>query len=564
MRTHTLLSLTLLGLLLWASCSRADDTEPSQAETQEDTSKESTEETSAEEEETKKTPEKEKTTEIEEDTDVMILHINNFARALSENQYLLVEFYAPWCGHCKKLEPVYAEAAGKLKEEEEEAAGIRLAKVDVIEEKELGDEFEIGSFPTLKLFINGDRKQPLDFSGKKTAEGMVQWLKRRAGPGVPVLDSADSAAQFIDSHNITVVGFFDNLESEEAKVFKELAFDFTDSEFAVSAIPEVFQKYEVKANSVVLFKKFDDGRADFSLSEEGKLDKTNLTAFIKENSMELIVPFSQENADKIFGSSIKIHNLLFINSSVKSQTALLDESRTIAKEFKGKMLFVVLDVTEAMTHVLNYFGVSEKDAPTARIINMETGKKFNIDSGDLNINSMRQLCLDVLEGTAKPYFKSEEIPEDWNKGPVKVLVAKNFESVALDPTKNVFVEFYAPWCGHCKSLDPIWVELAEKYADKDDLIIAKMDATANEVESLSIEGFPTLKYFPAGGKEVVDYTGNRDLETMSKFLDDGGVLPEEEVDDEEDEDDDEGEVVVDEEADDSAEVPTNNTSKDEL
>ncbi|KAL3066680.1 hypothetical protein OYC64_016594 [Pagothenia borchgrevinki] len=563
MRTHTLLSLTLLGLLLWASCSRADDTEPSQAETQEDTSKESTEETSAEEEETKKTPEKEKTTEIEEDTDVMILHINNFARALSENQYLLVEFYAPWCGHCKKLEPVYAEAAGKLKEEEE-AAGIRLAKVDVIEEKELGDEFEIGSFPTLKLFINGDRKQPLDFSGKRTAEGMVQWLKRRAGPGVPVLDSADSAAQFIDSHNITVVGFFDNLESEEAKVFKELAFDFTDSEFAVSAIPEVFQKYEVKANSVVLFKKFDDGRADFSLSEEGKLDKTNLTAFIKENSMELIIPFSQENADKIFGSSIKIHSLLFINSSVKSQTALLDESRTIAKEFKGKMLFVVLDVTEAMTHVLNYFGVSEKDAPTARIINMETGKKFNIDSGDLNINSMRQLCLDVLEGTAKPYFKSEEIPEDWNKGPVKVLVAKNFESVALDPTKNVFVEFYAPWCGHCKSLDPIWVELAEKYADKDDLIIAKMDATANEVESLSIEGFPTLKYFPAGGKEVVDYTGNRDLETMSKFLDDGGVLPEEEVDDEEDEDDDEGEVIVDEEADGSAEVPTNNTSKDEL
>ncbi|XP_033940961.1 LOW QUALITY PROTEIN: protein disulfide-isomerase A2 [Pseudochaenichthys georgianus] len=581
MRTHTLLSLTLLGLLLWASCSRADDTEPSQAEIQEDTSKESTEETSAEEEETK---EKEKTTEIEEDNDVMILHINNFARALSENQYLLVEFYAPWCGHCKKLEPVYAEAAGMLKEEVEEEEGgggcrIRLAKVDVREEKELGDEFDIKSFPTLKLFINGDRKQPLDFSGKRTAEGMVQWLKRRAGPGVPVLDSADSAAQFIDSHYINVVGFFDNLESEEAKVFKELALDFTDSEFAVSAIPEVFQKYEVKANSVVLFKKFDDRRADFSLSEEGKLDKKNLTAFIMENSLELIIPFSEENADKIFSSSIKMHNLLFINSSVKSQTALLDEFRTIAKEFKGKMLFVVLDVTDAMTHVLNYFGVSEKDAPTVRIINMETGKKFNIDSGDLNTNSMRQLCLDVLEGTAKPYFKSEEIPEDWNKGPVKVLVAKNFESVALDPTKNVFVEFYAPWCGHCKSLDPIWVELGEKYADKDDLIIAKMDATANEVESLPVEGFPTLKYFPAGGKEVVDYTGNRDLETMSKFLDNGGVLPKEEGDDEEDEedekdgedgedgedgDDDEGEFVVDEEADDSAEVPTNNTSKDEL
>lgn len=43
--------------------------------------------------------------------------------------------------------------------------------------------------------------------------------------------------------------------------------------------------------------------------------------------------------------------------------------------------------------------------------------------------------------SVKAYLKSEEVPEDWNKGPVTVLVGKNFESVALDPTKNVFVEF---------------------------------------------------------------------------------------------------------------------------
>ncbi|XP_069023545.1 protein disulfide-isomerase A2 [Embiotoca jacksoni] len=551
MRTHKLLSITLLGLLLWASCTQAEDTTDQQTETQEETT-----------EETEEAPKKEKTSEIEEEKDVMVLHINNFARALNENQYLLIEFYAPWCGHCRQLEPVYAEAAGKLKKEEQ---GMRLAKVDATEEKELAEEFDIGSFPTLKLFIDGDRKQPVDFTGKRSAVGIMQWMKRRAGPGAPALISADSAAQFIDGQNIAVVGFFDSLESEAAKVFKEVALDVTDTEFAITAAPEVFQKYEVKANSVVLFKKFDDGRADFMLSEEGKLDKNNLITFIKESSLELIIPFSEETADKIFTSSIVLHSLLFINSTVESQKSLLAEARTVAKDFKGKMLFIVIDVTAALVHVLKYFAVSESDAPTARIINMETGKKFNIDSGNLTANSLRQLCQEVVGGSAKPYFRSEELPEDWNKGPVKVLVGKNFESVALDPTKNVFVEFYAPWCGHCKELTPIWEQLAEKYADHDDIIIAKMDSTANEVESVTVDGFPTLKYFPAGGKEVINYTGKRDLETFSKFLDGGGVLPEEEREEDEDEEgEDSAEEGDGDESKDSEEVPTNKTSKDEL
>uniref|UniRef100_A0A3Q3LTR7 Protein disulfide-isomerase n=1 Tax=Mastacembelus armatus TaxID=205130 RepID=A0A3Q3LTR7_9TELE len=539
MRTRTLLCIALLGLLLWASCTQANDEKTDkETETQEEASKETTEETpgeAEEEEETKEAPKKEKTTEIEEEKDVMVLHTINFARALSENQYLLVEFYAPWCGHCKNLEPIYAEAAGKLKNEE---PVMRLAKVDAPEEMELAEEFEVRSFPTLKLFVNGDRKEPVNYNGKHTVKGLIQWMKRRSGPGAPVLDSAESAAQFIDAHNIAIVGFFDDVESEAVKVFKEVALDMTDTEFAITATPEVFQKHEVKANSVVLFKKFDDGRADFSLSEEGKLDKNDLVNFIKTNSMELIIPFNQEIAPQIFSSSILLHSLLFINSTVESQKAMVDESRTIAKEFKGKvMLFIVIDVAADLSYVLSYFGVSEKEAPTARIINMETGKKFSITAGDLTTNSLRQLCQEVVDGTAKPYYRTEEIPEDWNKGAVKVLVGKNFESVALDPTKNVFVEFYAPWCEHCKELAPIWDELGEKYADHDDIIIAKMDATTNEVESFVIQGFPTLKYFPAGDKEVVDYTGKRDLETLSKFLDDGGVLPKEE--DEEDDVDDE-------------------------
>ncbi len=98
MRTRTLLSITLLGLLLWASCIKADkddDTDADkQTEGQEEVSADATEgETDAEDEEdAEEEPKKEKTTEIEEESHVMVLHINNFDRALSEVKYLLVEF----------------------------------------------------------------------------------------------------------------------------------------------------------------------------------------------------------------------------------------------------------------------------------------------------------------------------------------------------------------------------------------------------------------------------------------------------------------------------------------
>ncbi|XP_013866887.1 protein disulfide-isomerase A2 [Austrofundulus limnaeus] len=565
MRIHRfVLSISLLGLLLWASCVQAEGSEDS-PETQEDASQETTE---READEAKEEPKKEKTTEIEEEGDVMILHINNFDRALSENKFLLVEFYAPWCGHCKQLEPIYAEAAGKLKEDEQD---MRLAKVDAIEEQKLSEEFEVAGFPTLKLFIHGDREKPVDYSGTRSVEGIIQWLKRRSGPGAAHLDSVDSAEQFISSHNISVVGFFDSLESEEAELLKEVSFELTNIEFAMTAAQEVFQKYEVKTSSVVLFKKFDDGRADFVWSEEEKLDKNKLTAFINDNSLELVISFSQETADKIFSSRIRLHSLLFINSTVKSHMDMVEEYRTLAKEFRGKMMFITIDVTGALSHVLKYFGVSESDSPTVRIISMETQKKFSIPSGDLTEDSIRQLCQGVLDDTAKPYYLSEEIPEDWDKGPVKVLVGKNFESVALDPTKNVFVEFYSPWCGYCKELAPIWDQLGEKYAEHENIIIAKMDATANEVESVSLSGFPTIQYFPAGDKEVINYSGKRDLETFSKFLDNGGVLPQEESDKDEDDHDDEEEVPdaeegdkTDQEADESSEASSNKTSKDEL
>ena len=98
------------------------------------------------------------------------------------------------------------------------------------------------------------------------------------------------------------------------------------------------------------------------------------------------------------------------------------------------------------------------------------------------------------------------------------MVGKTFESIAKDPTKDVLVQYYAPWCGHCKNLAPIWADLAKDVEGINDLVIAKFDYTVNDVKGLEIRSFPTIKFYPKGNKSGLDYKGERKLEDLKKWL----------------------------------------------
>ncbi len=78
---------------------------------------------------------------------------------------------------------------------------------------------------------------------------------------------------------------------------------------------------------------------------------------------------------------------------------------------------------------------------------MEKSAKFRAFKKKIVASEVSAFVKDYFDGKLTRTLKSEDVPEDWDKNPVKVLVSKNFKEVALDKKKDVFVEFYAPWCG---------------------------------------------------------------------------------------------------------------------
>jgi len=103
---------------------------------------------------------------------------------------------------------------------------------------------------------------------------------------------------------------------------------------------------------------------------------------------------------------------------------------------------------------------------------------------------------------------------------VVVLTEDTFDSVVLDETKDVLVEFYAPWCGHCKSLAPVYEKVASAFKQDEGVVIANLDADkyTSLAEKYGVSGFPTLKFFPKSSKAGEEYEGGRDLDDFVKFI----------------------------------------------
>ncbi|KGN47715.1 protein disulfide-isomerase [Cucumis sativus] len=443
---------------------------------------------------------------------VLTLDNSNFSDVVSKHDFIVVEFYAPWCGHCKSLAPEYEKAASVLSSHD---PPITLAKVDANEEsnRELATQFEIRGFPTIKILRNGG-KSSQDYKGPRDADGIVNYLKKQSGPASAEIKSAEDASNLIK--DVYIVGIFPKLSGDEFNNFKALAEKLrTDYDFGHTLDAKLLPRGETSVSGPVvrLFKPFDEQFVDFKDFDPAKLEK-----FIESSSIPTVTEFNNDPSNHVylskFFSSSNDKAMFFLNYTTEAADSLKSKYREVAEQYKGEISFLIGD-SESSQAALNYFGLKEDQVPVLLVQKDDRFKyvKFNVEA-----DQIAPWVKDYKNGKVPQFIKSEPIPES-NNEPVKVVVADSIQDVVYKSGKNVLLEFYSPWCGHCKKLAPTLDEVAVSYESDPDVVIAKFDATANDIAvgDFEVQGYPTLYFRSASGK-LVEYNGDRSKEDIINFI----------------------------------------------
>lgn len=247
-----------------------------------------------------------------------------------------------------------------------------------------------------------------------------------------------------------------------------------------------------------------------------KFDGSSLEEFVKTNYHGLVGVRTRDTVNDFENPLIVAYYTVDYKRNIKGTNYWRNRVLKIATEFEGKVNFAIT-AKDDFRHELNEFGL-EYSADDKPVVLARDAKNLKYKLTDeFSVDNLRNFATQLLDGELEPFIKSEAVPET-NDEPVKVAVAKNFDELVVNNGKDTLIEFYAPWCGHCKKLTPIYEDVAQQLIDED-VVLVKMDATANDVPpEFNVQGFPTLFWWPKDRSTPQSYSGGREADDFIQYI----------------------------------------------
>ncbi|KAK4522086.1 asparaginyl-tRNA synthetase [Mucor velutinosus] len=447
---------------------------------------------------------------------VTLNNMQEFDAAINSNDLVLLKFYAPWCPHCQSLKPEYEKAATEL-----QADKIMLAEVDCTVNNVICAKYNVQGYPTMQMFRKG---RPSDIYNKeRKSDSITKYMRAHLLSDLTEIKSKTELDNLREKEALLAVAYISPEDKSSLDSWKALSEKLVDDfAFGVVTDQSIMQAENVASSpSVVLYKHFDNLRD----VRTGSIVPDQIEDFIKVNAVPLLAEVESHTFMDYVDAGRPLAYIFSNSQEMKSQMHQL--FWPLAQKYKGVFSFAHIDANQYASQA-DFLSLNST-WPAVAVHNFKTGARFPLDqSKAINEQEVSFFLDKIVQGQAEPALKSQSFPVRKPEDAVKVVVGKDFEDIVMDKSKDVLLEIYAPWCGHCQALAPTYQQLGQvmqvNNAEKDHgVVIAKMDGTVNDVPlsaGFSVKGYPTIKLFKANTNTIVDYTGQRTLHDFVKFLND--------------------------------------------
>lgn len=435
--------------------------------------------------------------------EVVSLTPKDFGTTIKRPELTMVKFFAPWCGHCKKLAPEYEEAAKTLN-----GSKSVLGEVDCDKHKDLCNTYKVDGFPTLILFKGGE--EVTKYNGPRTSQAIVQFVRGYDGPAVTTVSTKAELEKLVAERAPVALLVSKSSTSPEAEKFKALA-DKLRTTFTFAMVSDAAVAPEAALNSITVYR--PNGEKE---SYSGAFDdEAALEHFFKVAQTPFLGQFSPDTSSSYVPL---IQTPSFLTGVVlidKDETDAVTALTALASEMRDTIVLYVLNAS-MYSDVKSFFGIPADATLPAFAVQKDQKNYVFPPSTPLTPDSVRAFIMKTQAGDVEATVRSEPVPEVETTKGLTTLVGKTLPNYLHK--KDILILFYAPWCGHCKSFKPTFAAFAEKM-ESSPLVVGQLDATQNDYdkELFAVQGYPTIYLALADGR-AIKYEGPRTEESLDQFV----------------------------------------------